>query len=147
MQPIKPFKTDHDKEEALAAWIGEEDTTRISKWKDGEYGRYEYGGNQEYLVLTDDEADEACEKYIRESLWAFRSWFLIQYMEGIEEESIQRVQENSCESCNELIYQLVKNRFHELVSDAISSDGRGHFLAAYDNEENEQGEYFIYRTN
>ena len=35
----------------------------------------------------------------------------------------------------------------EFIEDAISSDGRGHFLSPYDGEENEEGDYFIYRIN
>jgi hypothetical protein len=31
------------------------------------------------------------------------------------------------------------------MKDAISTDGRGHFISSYDGEENEQGDYYIYR--
>jgi hypothetical protein len=38
-----------------------------------------------------------------------------------------------------------------LVEDAISADGRGHFLSSYDGDENEEtvnGQtFYIYRTN
>ena len=35
----------------------------------------------------------------------------------------------------------------ELIEEAVSLDGRGHFLASYDGHENEHNDYFIYRTN
>ena len=34
-----------------------------------------------------------------------------------------------------------------VINKAIGIDGRGHFIATYDGEENEVGEYFIYRLN
>ena len=41
--------------------------------------------------------------------------------------------------------------FDDFVSDAISSDGRGHFVANYDHDESieevNNTQYFIYRTN
>jgi hypothetical protein len=102
----------------------------------------------EYLVLTNEQADLACHDHIRENLWAFNAQFLVHYMTGdIEPKMISNVQQDSCESCNELIYALVKDRFDDLVADAISCDGRGHFLAGYDHEEIEAGQYFVYRVN
>lgn len=59
------------------------------------------------------------------------------------------MQENCCESCNEFIRALIDGTcgIDEFVREAIMSDGRGHFIATYDGEENEQDEYFIYRVN
>jgi hypothetical protein len=37
--------------------------------------------------------------------------------------------------------------FESFAKKAIAADGRGHFLAHYDNEQNESGEFFIFRTN
>ena len=37
--------------------------------------------------------------------------------------------------------------FDSFVQHAIAADGRGHFLSSYDGEENEAGEFFVYRTN
>jgi hypothetical protein len=51
-----------------------------------------------------------------------------------------------CESANPIIEALIEDMDH-FVSDAISSDGRGHFISRYDGEENEEGEFYIYRTN
>jgi hypothetical protein len=33
------------------------------------------------------------------------------------------------------------------VEEAVSADGRGHFLSSYDGEENEQDGFYIYRIN
>ncbi len=108
---------------------------------------YTYG-REEYLILTDEEADRAATDYIRETLWAFAPHFLINFMDdAFTEDIISTIQEAKSESCNEMIYSLVRDNFEDLVYDAILSDGRGCFLAGYDHEENESGEYFIYRTN
>jgi hypothetical protein len=102
----------------------------------------------EYLVLTDSESDAKCEEYIQDSLWAFRSEFLISYISGdINPKDLRSIQEQSCEGCNDLIFALVKDRFEDLVSDAIGADGRGHFMNTYDGHEYQQNDFYIYRTN
>lgn len=113
--------------------------------------------NEEYLVLTDEEADELCAQKIKESLWAFNIDFLIPFLDcpdkfqGIEVEEFLRcmrsVQEKMCENANSLIQSLIGRNLSWLITEAIACDGRGHFLAAYDGEENECEGYFIYRMN
>ena len=118
-------------------------------------------GNQEYLVLTDEEADEKTEEYIIDSLWAFRASFVIDHMSTKNElsrrerdeleKSLQEIQGKLCESANSLIKAIIED-IDIFVEHAIQADGRGHFLSGYDGEENEEvseeGEYFyIYRTN
>lgn len=100
-----------------------------------------------YLVLTDSEADEKCKEYIRESLWAFNASFLGS-MTGIDEEMFSGMQDK-CEGANDAFLRVVESTcgLDEFVEQATSADGRGHFLAGYDGDENERGEYFIYRTN
>jgi hypothetical protein len=51
-----------------------------------------------------------------------------------------------CESGNSAMLGLIQDH-DAFVEDAISADGRGHFLSNYDGEEVKQGEYFIYRVN
>ncbi len=102
----------------------------------------------DYMVKTDEEADEAAREYILDSVWAFRPGFLVYYMpEGVSEEVIQAVQGSRC---NAALLAMIEDQDH-FVSEAISADGRGHFLSTYDGEENEQkvGDnwYFIYRVN
>jgi hypothetical protein len=63
------------------------------------------------------------------------------------------MQEKMSPSANEAIIAMIKD-FDHFVEDAVRCDGRGHFLAPYDFEENyasfsnEEGKnvtYFIYR--
>ena len=101
-------------------------------------------GNQEYMVLTDAEAQDKVAEYIKETVWAFNPDFLARHS-GIDREVFERLQD-SCETANDAIFKLIKN-FDELVEDAVGTDGRGHFLSGYDGNENEQGDFYLYRTN
>ena len=105
-------------------------------------------GHEEYMILTDDEADEKVAEYIKETVWAFNPSFLSCHS-GIDEDVFKLLQEK-CESANEAILKLIKD-FDHFVEDAIASDGRGHFLSGYDGEENDHEHdnetYYIYRTN
>jgi hypothetical protein len=75
----------------------------------------------EYLVVTDEEANE---------LW---------------EESLQ----NYLDECiyPELPQNMVNYFDDEKWKRDAKFDGRGHSLSHYDGHENESGEYFIYRIN
>lgn len=103
---------------------------------------------EDYLVYTDEEADEAVYNYIKESVCFFRSDFIAAHAD-VEEEVIKKLQE-LCENSNEAIRSLIKD-FDHFVSDAVLSDGRGHFIASYDHEENCEfingTDYYIYRNN
>ena len=113
-------------------------------------------GNEEYMILTDDEADEKVAEYIKDSVWAFNPSFLSSHSD-IDEGVFKLLQDKS-ESANEAILKLIKD-FDKFVEDAVGTDGRGHFLSSYDGEENEIGlfkffcpeynneTYYIYRTN
>lgn len=138
-----------EKIKALSIYLGcEED--EISEGYDEctfEYGR------EEYLVCTEEEADERCEDYILDTLWAFNTSYIMNYIDtrtDYDEKSLRKclvaIQE-LCEDSNYLIKLLVGNRLGEFIDDAISTDSRGHYLASYDGEEIEEGDYFIYRTN
>lgn len=108
---------------------------------------FSHDGN-EYLVLTDDEADQAAADYIRESLWFFKPLFLMCYLpDGVDEEIIRFLQEKKCEDANPSLLSMVGNRLDALIADAISLDGRGHFLASYDSHEIELDTYFAYRID
>lgn len=109
-------------------------------------------GREEYIVLTDDEADEKAKDYILESVWAFNKDFLNGHSEAIadmDKEVFSKIQE-MCESANKTILRLIDDIDH-FIEDAISCDGRGHFLSSYDGEENEikidDQWFYIYRTN
>lgn len=134
--------------EALLQWLRENDypETENDDIKDNG-GCFEAHGN-EYRVLTDDEATEATKDDIRESLFAFNYNFLCGHSEPIAcmgEEAFKSIQAQ-CEDANLAIKAMIDD-WEDFVSDATSTDGRGHFLSFYDGEEHEQGEWFIYRTN
>jgi hypothetical protein len=79
-------------------------------------------------------------------LWCFNADFL-SGITGLPELVFKALQNEMSEDANETILQLVGDKFDDLVSEATSSDGRGHFMSSYDGKETEVGEYFIYRTN
>ena len=102
----------------------------------------------DYIVYTDEEADQAVRDDIEEMVWAFNASFL-QGHTGVDAKAITKIQEMD-ESANEPIKAMIKD-FDHFVNDAVKCDGRGHFLASYDHEENEitfNGiTYYIYRRN
>lgn len=146
---------------ALAESI-EEDPENIEDEGDNRFSV----GKREYLILTDDEANDEAELYIRESLWAFNASFLVGCMDlpWEAEEMIESFCSEKCEDANDTILALVEKSeggLEELVSSAISADGRGHFINSYDGNEDEVHQlisgtpgddaeyewYYIYRMN
>lgn len=110
---------------------------------------------EDYSVYTDEEADEATADYIKDSVWAFNTSFILGEC-GLDysgEDSLKDMQKRSCEGANDFILSLIEKTcgLDSFVESAISADGRGHFLSGYDGEENEQKfkgtYYFIYRQN
>jgi len=96
----------------------------------------------EFYVLTDKEADEKAKDYILDTVWAFNPYFL-ECHTGIDSEIFELLADK-CESSNEAILSMIKDQ-DEFVKDAISSDGRGHFISCYDGNEHEinvDNEYF-----
>jgi hypothetical protein len=109
-------------------------------------------GSKEYAVGTDSEADEACTEYIKDSAWAFRSSFICEFCNLPEclAEALEAMQSQKCEGANDAILALIERGDGGLdgfVEDAVSADGRGHFLSSYDGNENEESGFFIYRIN
>jgi len=120
--------------------------TEVEEYDDDNY-------NNDYFVLTDDEADEKAADYIKDSLWAFNASFIAGET-GLDTEVIQAIQDNGkCESNNDVIYNLIQKcgDIDSFIQEAISADGRGHFMSSYDGNENEEkvngNTYFIYRQN
>lgn len=119
------------------------------------YGCFDILG-QEYKVFTDEEADEAAAEDIKESLWAFNADFIIQHMPTYDEmtsreyidieKALREMQGVLCENAGPLVKALIDD-LEQFVEDAINADGRGYFIATYDGEENENGGFYIYRTN
>ena len=116
--------------------------------------------SEDYLVLTDEEADEAVREEIEESLWAFTPSFLSAHTDVDEEVFVALA--DRCEANNDSFKRMIKD-FDAFVEQAVGADGRGHFLAGYDHEEHycdwqtvehKDGkydtvttEYYIYRRN
>lgn len=108
---------------------------------------FDAGGLGDYLVLTDEEAELRAVDSIRDSLWAFNADFLSGYT-GLPACVFESMQ-NQCEGANDAFIALIESTsdLESFAAEAISADGRGHFIASYDSDENESGDYFIYRTN
>lgn len=103
----------------------------------------------DYLVLTDEEADEKAKDYILDSLWAFNHSFLRSHSEAIDaipEKEFTAMQSKLCEGFNAAVKAMIDDLEH-FVEDAIRCDGRGHFMSSYDGEELEEGGFYIYRIN
>lgn len=106
----------------------------------------------DWLVLTDEEADEMAAERIRESVWAFTSAFIIEHSKALDfdaaSEKIVKAIAEQCESGNEAMTKLIDS-MDEFIEDAVSADGRGHFLSGYDGNEREQRvdgvDYYIYK--
>jgi len=109
-----------------------------------------------FLVLTDEEADEAARDAVRDSLWACNASFLSSYIPALRDarasKAWQKMVGELCEDAGPLVEAMLGNRLEECLDDAVSLDGRGHFLAGYDSEESDAavdnaGTFYIYRTN
>ena len=103
---------------------------------------------EDYLVLTDEEADEKAKEYIKDSAWAFNASFLANFTDLPEE--VFTAMQGKCESSNDAILKLIERSeggLDRFIEEAISADGRGHFMSSYDGEEAEEGQFFIYRLN
>lgn len=104
--------------------------------------------NEEYLVLTYEEAREKTEEYIRDSLCYFNTDFIYIHsiFYGKKEDCTDVIRAIQDKEDSSLIEDIIED-MDSFIEDAICCDGMGHFLASYDFEENSQGEYLIYRTN
>lgn len=116
-------------------------------------------GTAEYLVLTEKEADEYVKEDIMQSLWAFNAEFILHHSNNNEMsnwewdnavKALKEIQGEYCEGINGLVRALIID-IDEFVKDAVAEDGRGHFLAYYDGDEDEQRidgvTYYIYRRD
>lgn len=131
---------------ALADFLGES----VENLRDNGNNYVQVIDGFEYLVLTDEEANEKTQEYIEDSLWAFNAEFILDTC-GLNcgsnvSRSLRKIQEDSYEGCNDFIRALVDGTcgIDEFIAQAILADGRGHFLSSYDDEEGEQDGYFIY---
>ena len=111
---------------------------------------YEINGNgMEFLVLTDEEADNTVVEEIEQSLWAFNTDFILEHSifdyDDISRKIIKAIA-GLYEDGNEAMKKIIDN-FEVFVEEAIESDGRGHFISQYDGNEIETENYYIYRMD
>ena len=146
------FKDDDDKRCCI---------TMLFDWEQGNkddpsgysilYGNTVDASCGEYLVLDDDEADDACKEYIENSVWGFRPSFLSGET-GIDE-SVFKALADKCEDANDAVRSIINGScgMDSFVESAIGADGRGNFLSGYDGEEHEVSggleTYYVYRVN
>lgn len=142
-----------DADKDYKAALKEDEDIQFDDWCNDNLTEVEDFDNDDYLVLTDEEADEKAEEYITDSLWAFNPSFLAS-MTDFDEEVFQAISDNGkCESNNDVIFNTIKKTcgIEDFVTAAIQADGRGHFMSSYDGEENEEtvnGQtFYIYRQN
>lgn len=136
---------------ALAKHLSESPT----EIEEADYGdnTFKYG-REEWLVLTDDEADAAAREQIEQSLWSFSPSFIARYtgrnLSQAAQKALGEAQEKLCEDANDLVGALIHN-MDEFVRDAINELGREHFLSQYDGAEWDakigDTTYYLYRTN
>lgn len=168
-----PIKLTPDEKELLEPYTEEQQEKILAISKASESTVIEaidYFDDGDWIAYTDDEADEAVTDVIMNSLWAFKTEFLCEYLHGVETESqinaIRKLQETLCEDANPILEALLRDSPHKhkpgvytggdvgfmcLLIDAIAADGRGHFLSSYDGNEHEVSindtDYFVYRVN
>ena len=141
--------------EAAAAQVMGCDVEDLKEERYDSYGLKVFSAyGLEYAVGTDEEAQEACKENIKQSLWAFNASFIIdhsklEYSSDVEK-CLREMQGKLCESANELVAALIED-MDSFIEDAISADGRGHFLSSYSGDEEEididDETYFAYRLN
>lgn len=122
---------------------------------DGQHFEMEDG--TEWLVLDNDEANKLTREEIEDSLWAFNPDFIVRHMPNFgkltkKQESdligaLGQIQGSLCEDCNPSLSAIIED-MDDFVGDAIASDGRGHFLARYDEVEVElENGLYAYRID
>jgi len=142
-----------DRQIALAEYLIDSGEFDLQELLDGILSSTAYDetfsvGNREYKVLTDEEADTEVYERIEQDVWAFRPEFIIAHskLPSAASEMVASYQESKSEDANEVLKALIED-FQAFVDDAVRADGRGHFINNYDGEENEWGNFYIYRMD
>ena len=148
---------DEIKKRALAEFLGldEDEIDDLIKEDYNYYGLtvFSYGDDEMYAIGTDEEADRAVKEYIKNSVWAFDTDFILIHCDLPLElaPALKHFQRTECEGANDALLALIEKcgDFDKFVEEAVATDGRGHFLNPYDGVEHEveyNGEtFYIYR--
>ena len=148
-----------DEVKALYNWYIEEISDEITP-DDVEVLDYDLYGltlvdicGNEYAIGDDEEADGATLEYIKESVWAFNADFIAGEIGNYDLKPAIEALIEECEDGNDGIMALIESftTIEDFAQNAISADGRGHFISSYDGEEYETEyngmDYYIYRVN
>lgn len=132
-----------EKVKALSKFTGTDVQHMTTDGDSFEVNDVECGGCACYYVYTDEEADQAVQDYIKRTTWVSSPSFIAEHT-GIDKSVIEMLQEK-CEDANEPLQRLIIS-YDKFIEEALSSDGRGHFISQYDGQEHEQGEFYIYQA-
>ena len=134
----------------LSATVESHKTIALSKFLDGVVTTHVKGhvfmhADQEYLVFTDDEADDFVKERITDDIWLFNASTIAQFIKIIPAPGIKAMQDALGNECATILVELIGDRMDEFIYECTSTDGRGHFISGYDGEEYEQNGFFIYK--
>ena len=89
-------------------------------------------GGIDYIVGNEEEVQEKAVEYIKESAWAFNAEFLAEFC-GLPA-SVFKILSEQCEGANEAILEIIGrgDGIEYFAEEAVSADGRGHFLNSWD---------------
>lgn len=124
-----------ERQNAVANFLGVK-PSEINKQKD------------DYLVLTDKEADEKAVEYIKKSLSDFNADFILQQC-GLDLSKAGLLKDKG----NDFILSLIERTIgiDSFAKSTIPMDGRGQFIPSLDGEEYEvtvgEATYFVYKIN
>lgn len=118
-------------------------------------------GAREYLVVTEQEATEIIAEQIENELWAFHPEWLIRHtllrnsakFAAADYEAVLQaftaIQHHLMETCNPMLRGLIEATcgMPLFIEEAIAHNGRGHFLAPCDENEEKQDDFYIYRMD
>lgn len=128
------------------------DADEAPEWRSWDESYFE-SASTEWRVGTDEEADGFAREYIEQSLWAFVPSFLAGTT-GMDQSVFDALAKAElCEGANEAVEALINSScgMDHFVEEAVSADGRGHFVSQYDGEEREVDVdgtlLYFYRTN
>jgi hypothetical protein len=149
LDDTETLRTEADRIWEEQTWLVDPRAEALGEGARHQQGRLYTLGRECWLVLTDDEADEAAGEEIRDGLWAFRPDFLAQFSPTTPTPryvaALAKLQEKLCEDAQPLIEALVD--IDDVVTAAIRADGRGHWIADYDGQEVElAGGFYGYRV-
>lgn len=103
-----------------------------------------------YLILTDEEANDLAYNWIKESVWAFKSE-LLEELTSMDAEVFEVLQEKY-EGANDAILKVIESTcgLDTFVETVIKYEGRGYFISFYDGNEEciklDDNDLFIYRV-